>query len=31
VPKKKSLEGPGLEKDTFIFFLMGKKVGAFGR
>jgi hypothetical protein len=28
---KRSLGGPGIEKDTFIFFLMGQKVVAFGR
>jgi hypothetical protein len=26
-----SMGGPGIEKNTFIFFLMGQKVGEFGR
>jgi hypothetical protein len=28
---KTSMGGPGIEKNTFVFFLMGQKVGAFGR
>jgi hypothetical protein len=30
-PMKTRLGGPGSEKESFIFFLMGQKLGVFGR